>query len=192
MAGKAPSRRQIRKQLLRRLESRYDPRTLDYKALTRPGRGRAKLLGVGLSSAVYFVGFGAGLFGYSQGIVTDVMFAKLVWILIIPAAVVGGVSWLIADSRMEYDVRQKLKQEFARIESQGGELWRYGPVLKKLSLKKIDIDALIEQSRSGRGAEIDPQDYAEVMGQLARRLTQEGDRLIGPDEAHHLAHHLEA
>ena len=192
MAGKAPSRRQIRKQLLRRLESRYDPRTLDYKALTRPGRGRAKLLGVGLSSAVYFVGFGAGLFGYSQGIVTDVMFAKLVWILIIPAAVVGGVSWLIADSRMEYDVRQKLKQEFARIESQGGELWRYGPVLKKLSLKKIDIDALIEQSRSGRGAEIDPQDYAEVMGQLARRLTQEGDRLIGPDEARHLAHHLEA
>ncbi len=171
MGAKGKSRRHTRKGVIRSLETEYDFARLDYKRLTHPGKGKSKLVGVAAASVVYLLGFSAAYSGWSSGIVPDETFAKIVWILMVPASVVGGVTWMIIDSRLEYPVRRTMAEYVEDLESKGGLLWRYGPLLELIKVKRVNITGAIESSREGRGSEIDPQDYAAILNTLRKELT---------------------
>ncbi|NOY73521.1 MAG: hypothetical protein GXP14_14335 [Gammaproteobacteria bacterium] len=179
MAGKAKSRRHIKKVIVKQLETNFDFSRLEYKSLVRPGKGKSKLFGLIAASAVYMLGFGVAYFGWSNGVVPDSTFAKTVWILMIPASVIGSVVWLVADSRFEYPVRKAMAKYVADLEAAEGKLWRYGPVLETLTIKGLDIPYLVSLSQKGQGGEIDPQDYATLVHRLYAEIASDNVNITG-------------
>ncbi len=179
MAGKAKSRRHIKKVIVKQLETDFDFSRLEYKSLIRPGKGKSKLFGLIAASAVYMLGFGVAFFGWSNGVVPDSTFAKTVWILMIPASVIGSVVWLVADSRFEYPVRMTMAKYVADLEAGEGKLWRYGPVLETLAIKGLDIPYLVSLSKKGQGGEIDPQDYSTLVHRLYAEIASDNASITG-------------
>lgn len=166
----AKGRRQARKTIHSHFEQHFDLARLDYDRLIRPARGKSRLFGIGAASALYLLGFGGGYFGYSSGTVTADAFGKLVWILMIPASVVGGVVWLISSVRLEFGVRQAIRQYLNQLEQGEGLLWRYGPLLQRTPIKGVEVETALALSRTGRGGEIDPQDYCSLVGAISTAL----------------------
>lgn len=164
-------RRQARKTIQSHFEQHYDLARLDYDRLCRPARGKSRLYGVGAASVLYLLGFTGGYVGYSSGTVNPEAFGKLVWILMIPASVVGGVVWMISGVRLEYNVRQTLRGYVATLESGEGLLWRYGPLLRNVPVKGVEVEAAVALSRAGQGSEIDPQDYCTLVSAISAVLT---------------------
>ena len=179
MAGKTKSRRHIKKVIVKQLETDFDFSRLEYKSLTRPGKGKSKLFGLIAASVIYMVGFGVAFFGWSNGVVPDETFAKTVWIVMIPASVVGSLVWMVFDSRFEYPVRQAMAEYIAGIEAAEGRLWRYGPVLETFKIKGVDISNMISLSQTGQGGEIDPQDYATVIHRLYAEIASDNATITG-------------
>lgn len=179
MAGKTKSRRHIKKIIIKKLESDFDFSRLEYKSLTKPGKGKSKLFGLIAASVVYMLGFGVAYFGWSNGVVPDATFAKTVWIIMIPASVIGSVVWLIADSRFEYPIRVAMAQYVAEREAAGGTLWRYGPVLETFKVKGMDVPYLVSRSQGGEGGEIDPQDYAILVHRLYAEIASDNVAITG-------------
>lgn len=167
----AKGRRQARKTIQSHFEQHFDLARLDYDRLCRPARGKSRLYGVGAASVLYLLGFTGGYFGYSSGTVNPEAFGKLVWILMIPASVVGGVVWMISGVRLEYNVRQTLRVYVATLESGEGLLWRYGPLLQNVPVKGVEVEPAVALSRAGKGSEIDPQDYCTLVSAISVVLT---------------------
>lgn len=166
----AKVRRQARKVIHAHFERHFDLARLDYERAVRPARGKSRLFGVAAASILYLLGFGGGYLGYSSGTVSPEAFGKLVWILMIPASVLGAVVWLISGVRFEYAVRQRIRQDVAELEKDGGLLWRYGPLLRHTPLKGVEVEAALAQSHNGQGSEIDPQDYCSLVDAISAAL----------------------
>lgn len=166
----AKGRRQSRKAIQSHFDRQFDLARLDYDRLCRPAKGRSRLLGVGVAGVLYLLGFGGGYLGFSNGTVTPEAFGKLVWILMIPSSVVGGVVWMISGVRFEYAVRQEIRQYLSQLEEGEGLLWRYGRLLQGQVIKGVQVEEAIAQSRAGQGAQIDPQDYCLLVGAISQVL----------------------
>lgn len=166
----AKGRRQARKIIHSHFEQHFDLARLDYDRLIRPARGKSRLFGVGAASVLYLLGFGGGYIGFTSGTVTPEAFGKLVWILMIPASVLGGVVWLISGVRFEFGVRQGIRQYLGALEQGGGLLWRYGPLLQRTPIKGIEVETAFALSHNGQGGEIDPQDYCSLVGAISAAL----------------------
>jgi hypothetical protein len=169
--AKAKGRRQIRKAIAEQFSAHFgDLARFDYLRLTRPVKGKARLIGVGVASGIYLLGFAGGFYGFSKGTVNADAFGKLVWMLMVPASVVGSVVWAIMDSRLEYAVRQRIRGDIAAIEASGAGLWRYGAILERLTIKDVSVAQLISLSRDGQVEALDPQDYCAAVLALADAL----------------------
>ncbi|VAW84116.1 hypothetical protein MNBD_GAMMA16-737 [hydrothermal vent metagenome] len=179
MAGKTKGRRHIKKIIIKQLESDFNFSRLEYKSLTKPGKGKSKLFGLIAASVVYMLCFGVAYFGWSNGVVPDVTFAKTVWVIMVPASVIGSVVWLIADSRFEYPIRMAMAQYVAELEVDGGKLWRYGPVLETFKIKGMDVPYLASRSQEGEGGKIDPQDYAIIVHRLYAEIASDNVTITG-------------
>jgi len=180
MAEKGMSRRNIRKAVVRQMEKDFNMERFDYKKLVRHGKGKSKLYGIATVIAIYTLGIGGAYFGWSRGFVPEDVMAKAIFIAMVPSSVIGSVVWLITDSRLEYPLRVELKLYIESIEGDAGLLWRYGPIAESLTIKKVDIPAVIALSKSGHAEDIDPQDYAEIVMSMYKEVEDsEGLQLSG-------------
>ncbi len=182
MAEKGMSRRHIRKAVVRQMEKDFNIERFDYKKLVRHVKGKSRLYGIMTVIAIYSIGVGGAYFGWSRGLVPEDVMAKATFIAMVPSSVIGSVVWLIMDSRLEYPLRVELKLYIESIEGEKGLLWRYGPIAETLTIKKVDIPAVLALSKSGHAEEIDPQDYAEIVMNMYKEINSgEGLQLSGSD-----------
>lgn len=186
-------KRHVRKAALEWIKKRVEIDQLNYQLVMRKARGTAKLIGVGVATALYVLGFAGGYTGMQNNYVSEEGFAKLVWILIIPASVVGSFLWMIFDARLSYPLRRTMASYVAKVESEDGFLWRFEPLLLNSTskqLKRIAIADAIQLSRNQRGGEIDPEDYAAMMQFVYGLLTGNDADTFSTDVAQQLESNL--
>ena len=171
MSGKQPSKRNLRKNVLRRFDNTFDLARLDYERRTKPGKDGAKLIGIIFASVVFFAGFGLAYISHARGLIDDTFFNKVVWLFMIPASVVGGTAWLISANRKEFPIREDIRAHVTEFEGESGTLWRYEPALRELKLKKVDFEGLIEASREGRLIAMAPEDICAAIRGLHEYLS---------------------
>ncbi len=166
MPAKQPSKRNIRKAVLRRFDDLFDLQRLDYDKRVKPGRDAAKITGLIAACVVFFGGFGLAYISHARGMIDDMFFNKVVWLFMIPASVVGGTTWLISSNRREFKIREDIRAHVTQFEGEHGTLWRFEPALKRLELKKVDIEGLIEASREGRLVKMAPEEICAAITAL--------------------------
>ncbi len=166
MSGKQPSKRNLRKTVLRRFENTFDLDRLHYERRTKPGKEAAKLTGLVFASVVFFAGFGLAYISHSRGVIDDMFFNKLVFLFMIPSSVIGGTAWLISSNRREFKIREDIRAHITEFEGEKGTLWRYEEALKQLNLKKVDMEGLIEASHEGRLIKMAPEDVCAAIRAL--------------------------
>lgn len=174
MSNKPVSRRNLRKAIVKRFEQSFDLARLDYRRRTKAGQDKAKLIGVFAAMVVYFSLFGLVFYSWTQQWIDANAMNKMGWILMVPASVVGAVAWLIASNRFEFPARQDIRQHVDDFEGEHGMLWRYQPLLEKLTLKKINIPELVAASRDDRLVTMAPEDICATIRALHELLTQSG------------------
>ncbi len=170
MSGKQPSKRNLRKTVIRRFEKSFDLDRLHYVRRTKPGKEAAKLVGLGFASAIFFTGFGLAYISHARGTIDEMFFNKLVFLFMIPSSVVGGTAWLISSNRREFKIREDIRAHISEFEGEQGTLWRYQPALERLNLKKVDIEGLIEASHEGRLIKMAPEEVCAAIRALSEHL----------------------
>src|SRR3569623_2224 len=104
MSVKSKNQRQIRKQELRHVDETFDQSRLDYKKRVTPQKHYAKLVVVVTAICVYAFGFGLAYYALKTGTTSDETFMKFSWISMLPASVIGLISYLLSSNRREYAV----------------------------------------------------------------------------------------
>ncbi|HHH36632.1 MAG TPA: hypothetical protein ENK48_07375 [Gammaproteobacteria bacterium] len=184
-------RRRGRREVLRRFEADFDLARLDYPRRVRIANGKARLHGVLAAFLLYSAGFAVGYYGWSQGHVGTELFGKAVWLLMLPATVVGVFVWLLARNRLEYPVRRDISDYIASLEGKGGRLWRYAPAAAVLCPGNLLCKSLMARSREGEIAAIDPEDYGRVVHELHHALREADRRALDAETLEALARNLE-
>jgi len=173
-------RRRFRKGLQRQFAQHFDLERLNYRRLLRPARGKALLWGVLGAFIVYSAGFAIGYYGWQQQVVDYALFARLVWLLMLPATVVGILGWLLARNRLEYPLRQELKAYIAALEGDDGLLWRYGPLFAALAPNDLQAKEVLGLSRQRRLKDCPPEDYIAAVQSLADLLHDSDRNALAP------------
>jgi len=166
MAEKKKNRRQIKKEILGHFEQTFDVPRLDYEARARPIRNKTKLVGVLAAGIIYGLGFAVGLFGWKSGAVDAAIFSKLVWIMMVPATVVGFVSWMIVSNRREYPIREEVNGYIRQIEGEEGVLWRYAPILSEVRPDDHVSKRVLQRSQEKSFSRIAPEDYGVAVTEI--------------------------
>src|SRR3569833_2632115 len=86
---KGKNQRQLRKQVLRHVESTFDLARLEYKTRVTPQKHRAKLTGVMVAGVAYMLGFGLAFYALKACTTSYDTFSKFSWIFMLPASVIG-------------------------------------------------------------------------------------------------------
>ncbi len=175
---------------MRRFAADFDLARLDYPRRVRPASGKAKLYGVLAAFLLYSIGFAVGYYGWSQGSVETDLFVKLVWLLMLPATVVGVFVWLLARNRLEYPVRRDISEYIETLEGSRGLLWRYAPAAAVLCPENQLCKSVMACSREGRLAAIAPEDYGRVVHELHHALTEADRRALDAETLEELARNL--
>jgi hypothetical protein len=170
MSSKQQPKRQSRKNILRDFEDRVDLTRLDYNKRVKPGKGIAKVTGLIFASGVYMAAFGLAFYSWKLGRIDDAFLNKISWIIMVPASVVGVFAFLISSNRREFPIREDIRAHVRQLEGEQGYLWRYESVLKQMTLKKINIDALIDASRQNLLVEMAPEDICATLQALHEAL----------------------
>ncbi len=170
MAGKAKSKRNPRKEVMRLFEKNLDMGMLDYKKRSQPIRPKSMLIGLGVAAGLYGIGFMAAFFAMNNNMLPLEGFAKLVWIMMIPTTVVGMFAWQLAKNRMEYPIRQEILAYMADTEKNGGLLWRFSPLLDVLGIEDTDTRKALAKSREGKIEDLAVEDYTEAVMRLRQVL----------------------
>lgn len=182
MSTKGKNQRQLRKQVLRHLESTFDLARLDYKKRVMPQKHRAKLVGVAVAGAVYLLGFGLAYYALKAGTTSSDTFGKFSWIFMLPASVIGAFAYLLSSNRREYMVAKEIIDYMKQLEGRDGLLWRYAPILAELRGDDAVAEQLVERSRHGELAKAEPEDFANLIRGLHETLTS-GEGTSLSDEA---------
>ncbi len=169
--SKQPTKRNLRKILLRRFEGQFDLTRLDYNRRSKPAKGAAKAIGALFAGLVYMAGFGLAYYSWGQGRIDTELLNKLSFIFMIPASIIGLFAFLFSGSRREFPIREDIRAHVSAVEGDTGTLWRYEPLLKQMDLKKIDIEGLIEASHEGRLIKMAPEDICATLHALYERLS---------------------
>lgn len=169
--SKQPSKRNLRKTILRRFEEQFDLTRLDYGRRSKPAKDMAKVMGALFAGILYLAGFGLAYFSWSQGKIDTGLLNKFAFIFMIPATVIGLFAFLLTSSRREFPIREDIRAHVSAFEGENGTLWRYEPLLKQMELKKIDIEGLIEASREGRLIKMAPEDICATIHALHQNLS---------------------
>ncbi len=171
MSIKQPNKRNIRKNLLRRFEGQFDLNRLDYSRRSKPAKDMAKAVGVIVAGGIYLVGFGLAYYSWTQESIDTIMLNTFAFIFMIPATVVGLFAFLLSGNRREFPIRKDILAHVATFEGADGTLWRYEPLLKQMTLKKIDIEELIKASREGKLVKMAPEDICATLHALHQNLS---------------------
>ncbi len=172
MSVKEKNPRRVRREVMTTFERGFDFDRLSYDKRTGPLRGKAIMYGISVALAVYLCGSAIGYFGWQQQTVSYELFAKLVWIWMLPATVFGAFTWLISSQRLIYQIRVDIRVYVAEREDADGFLWRFGPLIESLLPDDQVALRLIEESQINITA-LDPEDYARLIERLRLKLGQE-------------------
>ena len=183
MTARGKSQRQIRKQILRHLETTFDLPRLDYKKRVTPLKHRAKLVGVAAAAIVYGVGFGLAYFAWKTGKTDYDTFAKFVWIFMVPSSVVGAFVYMLNGNRREFRVAKDIFDHMDVVEGRRGMLWRYEPIFAELFPDDEIVKHVLQCSRECSFAKLEPEDFAKVVHQLHAALLSGEERSISDTAA---------
>ncbi|MFQ5487049.1 MAG: hypothetical protein ACE5ET_01205 [Gammaproteobacteria bacterium] len=192
MTGRKKGRRRSKRDLVRQFQQAFDLRRLDYARRLRPANGKAKLYGVLAAFLLYSAGFGVGYYGWHSQAVDYGVFAKLVWVLMIPATVVGVFCWLLVRNRLEYPIRRDITAYMKSLEGTQGLLWRYAPLVAELCPDNYLAKEVMALSREGKLAAIAPEDYCQAVQTLYEALQDSGSRALGGETLEELASNFSA
>ncbi len=192
MAGRKKGRRRSKRELVRQFAQTFDLQRLDYRRRIRPAGGKAKLYGVLAAFMIYSAGFGVGYYGWHNQAVAYEAFAKLVWLLMIPATVIGVFCWLLARNRLEYPIRRDISEYMRALEAADGLLWRYAPLLAELCPDNYACKEVMALSREGRLADIAPEDYCRAVHDLHQALASSTSRAVSAETSEELARNLDS
>lgn len=190
MAEKKKNRRQVKKEILGHFERTFDVARLDYEKRARPIRNKTKLVGVIAAGIVYGLGFSVGLFGWKSGAVDVSVFSKLVWIMMVPATVVGFVTWMIVSNRREYPIREEVNGYIREIEGDDGVLWRYTPILSEFRPDDHVSKRVLQRSQEKSFSKIAPEDYGQAVTEIDAILTNSSENPLSIEVAEEVARNL--
>ena len=163
MSDKDKSKRGLKKDIQRQFENAFDVEKLDYKTRSKPIRPKALLWGTGVAFALYGSGFVLAYIGFSNNTLAYDGFAKLVWIMMIPATVIGAFAFALAKNRMEYPLRQDILKYVAQLEQKGGLLWRFQPLYQQSGGTNKDVKNAFSYSEKGQIDQLAVEDYTDAV-----------------------------
>ena len=168
--AKKPSRRGQKKELIKRFDDNFDLGRLNLVARVKLIKPKAMLVGLLASMILYGIGFAVAYVGMSANSLPLEVFAKLVWMMMIPTTIIGFFVWQLSRSRMEFPVRREIREYITEIESSGGMLWRFAPILQD----ELDDTPVVKKafawSAEGKIAKLDIDDYILAVESLERVL----------------------
>jgi len=170
MVAKQKSKRNVKKEVSKLFEKSFDLEMLNYKKRSTPLKPKSMLLGLGVACSLYMVGFAIAYIGMNKGILDIEGFAKLVWIMMLPTTIVGLTAWQISKNRMEYPIRQDILTNIANIESNGGLLWKFEPLLDVVGIEDVDTKKAIKLSKENKSDELAVEDYTDAVEKLYQIL----------------------
>ena len=185
------SKRKLRKNIVQQIEETFDLQRLNYALRIKPVRNKAKLVGALVAFIVYGLGFSGGYFSWQHQMLEYEVFAKLVWILMIPATVIGMFVWLLATNRKEFAIREDVRVYIRELEGDHGLLWRFSPLLKALKPDEFTSKSVMQASREKNFEKMMPEDYSQAVLSLYEIVKRSGSRKISPDAAEEILHNLE-
>ena len=174
--------RRQRRDALKMFQEGFDFSRLDYRQRLRPLRGKALLTGVIVAGLLYSAGFAIGYFGWQHQAVSYELFARLVWVLMVPATAAGGFAWLLHSNRLEYTLRDDIRRYIRQREGDRGWLWCFAPLQEAVAPTDFNARKVMQQSRQG-SEQLDPEDYASTVYGLYLHLQQDEHRKISADTA---------
>src|SRR3569832_1304285 len=179
---KGKNQRQLRKQVLRHVESTFDLARLEYKTRVTPQKHRAKLTGVMVAGVAYMLGFGLAFYALKAGPTSYDTFCLFFWFFMLPASVIGVFAFLLSSNCREYTVAKDIIDYMTQLEGHDGLLWRYAPILAELLRGDVIAEQLVERSRHGDLPKAEPEDFANLIHRLHEALTS-GEGTSLSDEA---------
>jgi len=119
------------------------------------------------------------------------VFAKLVWILMIPATIIGMFVWLLTSNHREYQIKQDIQTYIRDLEGEHGLLWRYSPILSELKPDEFLCKGIMLASREKNFAKMSPEDYSQAVLNFYDLVRQSSKRRINPETAIELNQNLD-
>src|SRR3569833_2124209 len=114
--------RQLRKQVLRHVESTFDLARLEYKTRVTPQKHRAKLTGEMVAGVAYMLGFGLAFYALKAGTASYDTCRKFSWIFMLPASAFGVFAYLFSSNRREFSVAKVIFDFMTQLEVHVGLL----------------------------------------------------------------------
>jgi len=176
MAGKQKSKRNIKKEVVRLFEKSFDLKRLNYEKLSLSIKPKSLLIGLGAASALYGTGFLLAFLAMEKNILPLEDFAKLSWIILIPVTIVGVTVWQIAKNRMEYPIRQDIRQYMTVLEENGGLLWKFSPLLDVIGIEDTNTKLTLAKSKKGDIEKLAIEDYTDAVDKLNKVLVNTDNR----------------
>lgn len=152
------------------MEKNYDIRALDYEKRLKPIKGRSLMIGVALASTLYAIGFFLGLYAINNQTITNEIFVKMSWYLIVPSTMIGMVAWMLTRNKHEFALRDELKRYIKRKEDENGLIWRFSPVFASLDPNDSTSKQVCQLSREKKFDELLPDDYLHAVQSLYKLL----------------------
>src|SRR3569623_1561609 len=120
---KGKNQRQLRKQVLRHVESTFDLARLEYKTRVTPQKHRAKLTGVMEAGVAYMLGFGLAFYALKAAPTSYDTISKYTRIIMLPASVIGVFAYLLSSNRREFTFAKDIIDYISQLEGHDGLLW---------------------------------------------------------------------
>lgn len=190
MAKVAKDQRRSRRELLQQFERTYDVAEFDYKKKVHPAQGKSKLIGITVASAIYGAVFAIAYFSWTSGRAEYELFLKTTWVLLLPATAAGMFSWMLAFNRLDNAVRIPIQKHIAKIEGDGGMLWRYAPILAAVEPNNTGAKTACNRSREQRVKDIDEEDYCSAVKAIHTALKEANDASLPVEAVQEAATHL--
>lgn len=176
MNEKSKTRRNARKEVRRLFEKYLDLDKLDYKKRGQLINPKSILIGLGVAFGLYSIGFVITYMAMNNNVLSLHGFSKLVWIMMIPTTVIGLFVWQLAKNRMEYPLRQDILKYMQELESNGGLLWKFSPLIDLSGVEDMDTKKALAKSREGKVEELAVEDYTDAVSWLHQVLTNTDNR----------------
>jgi hypothetical protein len=170
--AKKSSRRGQKKEILRRFESSFDLDRLNLSHQVKLIKPKAMIIGLVTAMVLYGLGFAVAYVGMSSNTVPLELFAKLVWILMIPTTIVGFFAWQLSRNRMEYPIRMDIRRYMTELESDGGLLWRFAPIVDDELMRSPEVKKAFSWSADGKIDKLDVDDYVLAIETLDDQLRE--------------------
>ena len=183
MAKKLRTAKSSGKEVKRLFDRSFDLARLNLAKRSARTKPKAMLFGFATAGIIYIVAYSLGYYGFSQNIMPIGAFAKLTWILMIPATVVGMFVWIIVKNRLEYPVRADIRDYITELEAGKGLIWRFLPLWEQFDGTTGATKKAMSWSAEKKIDKLDVDDYVDAVFHLYRILQENEAKQISDTTA---------